>query len=403
VPAGSLSGRADDPDHFVDWLQAERKTFAPRALYGTYLGSVLDDALAERHDPDALIRHRACAVGLAPYATGLRVLLDDGSSFEAERVVLATGHQPPATPQPRLGSWPEDPGRFVADPWCSDAGLDALPDGTILLVGTGLTMVDVALQLSAGGDRPLVAVSRHGLLPLPHLAVRRPAVTTPAPVPGTGLRALLGELRAAARDAVRSGGTWRDALDALRPSTAALWAGLTLEEQQRFLQRLVRYWDVHRHRMAPEVDAQVGALRAAGRLQVLAGRIDRVQAQGRQLEVEVVAPDGRSTTLSAAAAVNCTGPTGRVPGSDSALLDDVVRRGLARPHPLGLGLDTAAGGAVLEASGRRSERLFAIGPLRRGELWETTAIPEIRAQAAGLATALAGPAAAGNPARRAAG
>ena len=56
-----------------------------------------------------------------------------------------------------------------------------------------------------------------------------------------------------------------------------------------------------------------------------------------------------------------------------------------RPHPLALGLDTAADGAVRDARGRASETLFALGPLRRGELWESTAVPEIRAQAHALA------------------
>jgi uncharacterized NAD(P)/FAD-binding protein YdhS len=334
------------------------------------------------------VRHRTRAVALEPLATGLRVVLENGDSFEADRVVLATGHQAPAIPRPRLGSWPEDPGRFVADPWSPDAGLDTLPDGRIVLVGTGLTMVDVALQLASSGDRRLVAVSRHGLLPRPHLAARKPGATPSVPVPGTGLRQLVAEVRAAARSAA----DWRDAIDALRPATAALWAGLTAEEQATFLRRLVRFWDVHRHRMAPEIQARIGALQASGRLQVLTGRIDRVESDGRGLQIEIAGRDGR--TLQAAAAVNCTGPTGAVPGSN-LLLDDLVDRGLARLHPLGLGLETAAGGALVDASGRRSARLFAIGPLRRGELWETTAIPEIRAQAAALATAFAGPAAVG--------
>ena len=156
------------------------------------------------------------------------------ASVEGTHVVLATGHQPPATPRLRIGGWPEDPRRFVADPWAPDADLGELAAGTILLVGTGLTMVDVAIQLARDPQRRLVAVSRHGLIPKAHVAAAGPRVPVAAPAPGTSLRGLVRHARAAAREAVDSGGDWRDAVDALRSSTPALWAALSVEEQRTF-------------------------------------------------------------------------------------------------------------------------------------------------------------------------
>ena len=97
---------------------------------------------------------------------------------------------------------------------------------------------------------------------------------------------------------------------------------------------------------------------------------------------------GQACGLRVASIVNCTGPTGDVRSGRSRLLETLCAAGTARPHPLGLGLDTCAGGALRDAHGQEHETLFAIGPLRRGELWETTAVPEIRAQAQALARRL---------------
>jgi uncharacterized NAD(P)/FAD-binding protein YdhS len=186
-----------------------------------------------------------------------------------------------------------------------------------------------------------------------------------------------------------SGGDWRDAVNSLRPVTAELWAGLPRAEQRRFLARLARYWDIHRHRLAPQVATAVEELTNSGQLALMAGRILSVTPEGDGLAVRMhERSSGRERTLRVACVVNCTGPNGDVRAGGSQLLDALQASGLVRPHPLALGLDTCRDGALRDAQGRPSTRLFAIGPLRRGELWETTAIPEIRSQAQALAQRL---------------
>jgi uncharacterized NAD(P)/FAD-binding protein YdhS len=252
-------------------------------------------------------------------------------------------------------------------------------------------MVDIALQLAASDpDERITALSRGGLVPHVHRTGGAPPSSgVPVPDAGPSLLALLRFVRTAAVVAEVGGGDWRDAVNALRPVTTELWAALPLEEQRRFTERLARYWDVHRHRLAPQVAAGIESLQQRGRLVLTSGRIQSVLPDGDALLVRVRDRAGKpARSLRVASIVNCTGPNGDVRSGGSRLLDALCASGAARPHPLALGLDTCTGGAVRDARGIASEQLFAIGPLRRGELWETTAVPEIRTQAQALAQRL---------------
>jgi uncharacterized NAD(P)/FAD-binding protein YdhS len=397
VPAASMSGLAAEPGHLLRWLAArgdeptDPLAFVPRATYGDYLSALLRESVEASQWP--FEHRRAEAVGLSHEGGRSRLALSDGGHVDADRVVLAIGNLPPRSAPLRSGHWPADPSRYVPDPW-SPGALDRVAAGDALLVGTGLTMIDVALRILA--ERPasrLTAVSRSGLVPQAH---RQPGQTHRTdfrpPPPGTPLRELAAAVRAAVAEAERAGGDWRDVVNALRPHTQALWQGMDAGDQRRFAARFARFWDIHRHRMAPEVAARVAGFRRSGRLTILAGRLESVESDAGGLTITAVRRGtGAISTWRVAYAVNCTGPGVSVIGAGSRLLDDLCAQGLARPHPLGLGLDTGGPGALREASGRLSSTLFTIGWMRRGELWESVAIPEIRAQAAALAQAAVRP------------
>ena len=389
VPAASMSGLPDDPDHFLRFLARaarpaiEPTTFVSRVVFGSYLEAVLAESERLAAPGASLERRQGEVVGIA----GGGLTLADGSRLRADRIVLALGNLPPRDPSLPEGGWPADPARYIRDPWSAGA-LERRAAGPVLLVGTGLTMVDVALQVHERepGQR-IVALSRSGLLPHVHRAGGAPPSSgLPVPLPSPSLVALLRFVRSAAVVAELGGGDWRDAVNALRPVTAELWAGLPREEQRRFLARLARYWDIHRHRLAPQVATAVDDLRTSGQLALMAGRILSVTPERDGLAVRMrERAGGRERTLRVASVVNCTGPNGDVRSGGSRLLDALQASGVVRSHPLALGLDSCRDGALRDAHGRVSTTLFAIGPLRRGELWETTAIPEIRNQAQALA------------------
>jgi uncharacterized NAD(P)/FAD-binding protein YdhS len=353
--AGAMSADPDDPGHFVRWAGTTAEAFRPRAEYGRYLRSVL--AEADRDHPGRLRVHRARVAAIGPDGV---VALDDGDAVHADHVVLATGG--PAAARQQI-----EHRRYVTDPWRPGV-LEALPAGEpVLLVGTGLTAVDVALTLTADGRRtaPVVAVSRRGLLPLTHSDH-----ATPPTVPSLDDCATLRDVVRAVRAAAGEAGDWRPIVDGLRPMLDQLWGALTPGEQDAFLRHLARPWECHRHRMAPAVATRVVELRAAGLLEIRAGG--------------VAAWPGLADF---AAVVNCAGP-GRLPGAAGPLVGGLLAAGLARVGPHGLGLDIDEAGRLVGGDGRATDRLWVIGALRRGARWETTAVPEIRAQASRLVTDL---------------
>ena len=398
VPAASMSGLPDDPDHLLRYLRdhydaaIEPTTFIPRMVYGAYLEHLLAESWRLAAPGASLVRHHGEVTDItAGDAAATWVLrFADGSRAHADRVVLALGNLQPRDPALAAGAWPEDPARYIRDPWRPGA-LAERASGPALLVGTGLTMVDVALQLQVEhpGQR-IIALSRGGLFPHAHRAGgAAPSRGRPLPEPTASLPALLRFVRSAALFAEAEGGDWRDAVNSLRPVTSELWAALAPDEQRRFLDRLARFWEIHRHRLAPQVASAIDTLRANGRLTFVSGRIREVSVDDDSVSVGV---QGRGSTethvLRVASVVNCTGASGDVRSAGSPLLERLCRAGTVRPHPLALGLDTGSGGAVRDGRGRVSDTIFAIGPLRRGELWESTAVPEIRAQAHALARQL---------------
>ncbi|HVP60254.1 MAG TPA: FAD/NAD(P)-binding protein [Myxococcaceae bacterium] len=376
VPAGRMSAFPDQPSHLLDWLAArgepaDPEAFIQRRLYGAYLGELL-------HGTGTRVRRVVDrALSLAAHGPGLQVALALGPPLQARAAVLALGNFPPELPP----GWTELPPRLAwRTPWCTPEDWPA-PDTEVLLVGAGLTAVDVVLSLDARGHRGRIhLLSRRGLAPATHPArMFAPLALGPRPA---GLRPLLRMFRERARREDP-----RAVLDTLRPELGALWQGLSPVEQRRFLRHLRTWFDTLRHRVAPEVGARVGALEAEGRLVRHAGRAVSITEQGGRLALRY-RPRGARTlaVLAVDLAIPTTGPAMDVRALDDPLVRSLLAAGQARPGPHGLGFATAEDGAVL---GPLGDRLWTLGGLRRGDLWESTAIPEIRAQAQALGGTLA--------------
>ncbi|MGD0394819.1 MAG: FAD/NAD(P)-binding protein [Acidimicrobiales bacterium] len=365
VRAGCMSALPDEPDHFTAWARrhtasADDRSFLPRAWYADYLRSLLQPV---EHCPDRVDDIEA--VG-----GRVQILLSGGTRRSFDRVVLAPGSTPPV--------WPDGLGgaakTWIDDPWAPGA-LSRLPtDRPVLLVGTGLTAVDTALSLHAAGHRQVIATSRHGLLPCRQPDQPYPPLRLDPPMRPTA-RSLLTWARV---NATGSGG-WGPVVDALRTHTDDLWGALSESERIRILRHVQRRWEVVRHRMAPSVAASIETMREAGELKIVPGGVR--SAQETCDGTDVVLAD-RSVRVGAI--VNCTGPSPDVRRSVDPLVRRLLARRVVRPGVMGLGLDTDAGGCLPDTDGR----LWLVGPLCRGERWETTAIPEIRDQAASLPRSL---------------
>jgi uncharacterized NAD(P)/FAD-binding protein YdhS len=373
VRAEGMSAWAGDPDHFAKLFESEggdRRGFAERRMFGRYLGDILDEAVAS--GKTEVVDATACRATRGN--GGWTIALGNGEPIEAEALALAVGNQEPEA----LSAFTGVGDRFIRNPWGTDSHaavteLAALGEAA-LLVGTGLTMVDLVLSLDAAGHRGrIVALSRRGLIPRSH------ADFDPAPVdldelPDGSLRGLWRWLRERGAEV-----GWRAAIDSLRPHSQALWEGLDAEQQRQFLRHARPWWDVHRHRIAPEVARKVHDMIAEGRLEIVAGRIISARDNGEALEVDFRRRGARQPqTATFAYAFNCTGPLHSIARTRDPLLRSLLDAGQIRADHLGIGLD-------VDDRSRAGEHLWALGPLTKGRYWEIVAVPDIREQAAAVA------------------
>ncbi|WP_332766745.1 FAD/NAD(P)-binding protein [Phenylobacterium sp.] len=382
VRVANMSAYPDDPEHFTRWLAGREGWsahggFVTRGVYGDYLQDLLKAAV-ERSAAGRLLLEGDEVVDISRAGPAWKVRLGMGREIKAAAVVLALGvlrPAPPAVAGPDLLASP----RYVADPWNPRAALDREID-EVLLIGTGLTMIDAAVTLWRPGRR-FWALSRRGLVPRSHAPVGpRPEIEASRGSPVEILRTL----RAASPD-----GRWREAVDDLRPHVRTIWQGWSGVERAAFLRHLRPWWDVHRHRLAPSVARRVAMLMRGRELVVRAGEITSLTLGREGVEV-LWRPRGARLTrrLWVGAVVNCAGLLGDLDQASEPLLRQLLSRGLIRPDPSRLGADVDAGSRLIGTGGGAQAGLYAVGPLTRGAFWEITSVPDIRSQAADVAQAI---------------
>lgn len=396
VPVGNMTALVDEPESFLNFCQSRlpgvlASSFVPRKLYGDYLASMLD--AAERNCRDASLHRLSTEVhSLRPAESGAVVELANGEVLNADQVVLAFGHFAPLDPPgvaPAILA-----GRYQQDPWERNH-VQAETGKPVLLLGSGLTALDVALGFNQTNPGPIYMLSRRGLLPLAH----RIHHTGVAPVVGFSERLLnvpptaslyLREIRQQVKAGANDDVDWRDLLATLRPATPELWARLSEKERRRFLRHLQPYWDVHRHRVAPETYKRFQEALASGRIKPMAGRIKAMDPGAEGMRVSIQRRGGeRIEQIDVAQVINCTGPNSNLHRVNDRLIVQLCDEGLVQPDPHGLGLRVDGRLAVKSVEGVASSWLSYVGPMLKADFWEATAVPELRQKAKLLACRLA--------------
>jgi uncharacterized NAD(P)/FAD-binding protein YdhS len=399
VAAAQMAPLPKDPQAFFRWSRGRVDApspddFLPRRLFGEYLADLLDGCERRAAGVVALERCADEVVALPQSPDDparRRLVLRSGRSFDADHVVLALGNSSPAAPIGLPREILESP-HFLADPWAPGALRASRADQTVLLLGTGLTMVDVALELGVSGGPVMYAMSRSGLLPRVHQ--RHPTPAGPPSLDASAppsLDALVAVLTSEVVAADDRGDDWRPLIDSLRPISNELWGGLDAAERARFQREYGRLWSVHRHRMAPQVGNALERLIEKGRLRVQSATLEGARVHEGRVDVDVIHPrDKAPARFRVDRIINCTGPLHDPKRISTPLVQDLVKQGSVRSNDLGVGFDTDDVGTVIDRRGEPVPGIYAIGPLRDGGLFETTAVPEIGQQARALSTEITG-------------
>ena len=412
-PGHTLNGNAarmsvdpDNPDDLTQWLgdyiaaggwpESDEQhvpiseLFPPRGLFGLYVQQRLAEARVAGALNGSTVEHvRAEAVDLQTLNGSVRLTLDNGQRLQGACAVLATGLFPAArTPQT------ESSGLNAAalDPWDVAAMGMLDPLSTVLIVGSGLTMVDAVVSLEQAGHRgPIEVFSRHGLLP--HVRRQPPAWEDfLANEPGLRTpRQLVRALRQQCRDAIAQGIDWQAPLDTVRAHIGRLWNQATDRQRRQFVRHVRPWWESHHHRSPPLSAELVRRLHEEGRLRIQAASFKGLEpSAGAGVRIRIRhRGQARETVVSGAALINSSGIEYDWRRVARALPRQLLARGLVTPGSLALGIAANVDGAVLGADGQVVDRLFAMGPPLRGVWWESTAVTDVASQAKALATRLA--------------
>jgi len=399
VAARNMSALADQPAHFLEWLLTRseyyeesvarlREKFVPRRVYGDYLHGLFYSQTCSAAEKGVSIETiSAEATDIVPKSGGASVALSNGQSFEATRVVLATGN--PAPPNLKLqGLDPAHPKCFQ-NPWSDwQSKLKDLTEN-VILVGTGLTAIDATISLQdLGWKGKIFAISRNGLLPLSHFKGMEYPEWLDGKADKITLREALRAFERNYRNAEAQGVNPAILVDKLRPITQQIWQNFSLADKKRFNRHFRTRWNVVRHRIAQSIHQQLLESMSFHRLEIVKGRLTEASEYGDQIVV-TVKTGGSFRRIEGGALINCTGPSESCSRSQSPLYANLLSRGLVQPDEMDMGIKVSPEYAAMDKSGKSSGFLYALGPVLKGSLWESSAVPELRSQAFRLAEILA--------------
>ena len=360
VPAGRMSGLVEEPKSLCDWAGVGENDFISRQQYGKYLEFLL---AREIKDSKRFKHVQSRAVDVNESTAEITCKLENGEEVRGDALVLALGNSESIVPT-SFDGLPRSK-RVVRDVWRE--GL-ATEFDSVAVIGTGLTFYDIALSILR--DRPnakVHGISRNGLLPLPHLRHRAPALDVPdsARKSAKGIRDYLTGM----------GEKWREAQDGIRHDLQEIWANFPDAEKKSFINEHFRWWNSLRHRSAPEIDERISEALANGKIVIHKAGVNSIESQGEVLKIELTT----GGALTVGQVVNCCGNQFF---ATQPLIETLVQKGVLARGPLDFGIACDVKTlAIKDNNGKVNKRIFGIGPILVGELLETTAIPEIKSEA----------------------
>ena len=399
VQAQNMSAFPDVPGHFVDWCIKTGKASAsdeqlpfrylPRNWYGEYIEEIFRETICNLPSNIALELINETAVDIDPSESGVSIKLASGETIFAEKTVIATGnHLPGHPPIPNKDFFKSK--FYFPNPWNENTVKGAVNDSSVLIIGTGLTMVDVVLGLNENNfSGKIYALSPKGFEILPHRKHHQQRYILDELSPPYELRSLFKLFYKHVRNARKNGESGETVVDAVRSKTQEIWQHLSLEDKKSFMSHVRHLWGVARHRLPGEIHERISDMIRRGKLEVVAARIADIQMNGEKVTVQIK-PRSEDCTreIIVSRVINCTGPQTDITKFESELFKNAIRKNIIRPDEMKLGIDATADGRINTPDPALQGRLFTLGSLLKGMLWESTAVPELRVQAEKVADVL---------------
>lgn len=388
VPAGKMSAFPNNPNHFVDWLVKNgyssnelEKQFLPRYIYGKYISEFLN-AIKQNKQLEILY---ARAVDIKKESNNYSIQLNNGNSVIADKIVLALGNFLPSTPKSATLSFFESPNYFK-NPWSADYLKNLSLSNDILIIGTGLTMVDCVLSLKkAGVTGKIYVVSPRGYTPASHNKSEI-YLDFYSELKGKTLLEIFKTVRKHIKIAESKNIYWVSVVDSLRPHVQEIWISLSKKDKQQFISHIRHIWGVARHRLPLATHTKLMTLKENRQLEIIGGRIiDIKEADGIVSAFIQLKGSSKKRELNVSRVINCTGPQSNYNELKDVFVQNLLAKKIILSSELKMGIETNLKGQILQSELQPSSDIYAIGSLMRGVLWETTAVPEIRIQAESIA------------------
>lgn len=387
VTARQMSPFSNEPDHFVSWIRSGNSSysnsdipFLPRFLYGKYIQELFEPFKTNKQ----LQIIEAKATDIQTVEKKYSVILDNGQSILADKIVLAMGNFLPANPKIKDPSFFKSKNYFQ-NPWVQSYLKDIKPNEPILILGTGLTMVDCVLSLIAAGQKgQIYVVSPRGYTPVSHVkSSKYPDFYEE--IKESSLLEILKSVRKHIKIATSKNISWQAVIDSIRPHVQKIWLRLSQKEKQQFISHLRHIWGVARHRLPVVTYDQLIELKEKGLLEIIGGRITDLQEQSSSIVAKIRLRKGKTKELIVSRIINCTGPQLNFLELKDELIQNLLSKKFIIADELKMGLQSSIDGRVIEKENKVSSDIYAIGSLLRGVLWETTSVPDIRVQAESIA------------------
>ncbi|MBE7443141.1 MAG: FAD/NAD(P)-binding protein [Flavobacteriales bacterium] len=387
VPVKGMSLFEDDALHFYAWLKIQNIDITPddfvsRKLFGEYLTYYLEKTVLETKIHQLHIVNDE-VVDIEKQGKKQFIFCKNRDKIEVSKVFLCTGNFPAS----HLRGFSHEVltnSNYVSNPWNGENLSKIKPHDTLLVIGTGLTMVDQVMSITKHTNfrGNIIALSRRGLLPLPHGDAPIFHLLPTIDFTKVSFFELYQFIKNEVKRAESQGLNYRCVMECIRPHLDSIWKNLSISDKKQFINHFKPYWEVHRHRIPASSADYLKQLQEKGILELIAGRILSADITNDKFEVKIT-PKGKSETFTLKTdwIIYCTGSQLNYKSINSPLYKSLINKGYLTSAAFDFGLNTADIGFGIDSNGIISNDLILIGPTAKGNnFWEITALKEIRQQ-----------------------